>query len=197
MPPVTVRPLAPERLALVGAPLLRLLHGLDEGQAWARIDIWRASDPGFAALLANGEPAPTALRRLALAHWARGGARLASIQLATAVTLAPEAAEIWLDLGGALRAIAEPAEARLAFERSLALDPGPARAWLALGLVANELGDRAAAETAFAGALERDPDLGEAAFGQPLACQAEDAVEACKTVGIAERHAIKTPSLIR
>lgn len=172
MPPVTARPLAPQRdaprLAVVSTPLLRLLHGLDEAQAQARIDIWRASDAGFAALLANGEPAAAALRRLALAHWTRGNPRLAAVQFATAVALAPEAAEIWLDLGGALRAGAEPEQARLAFDRSLALDPAPARGWLALGLVANELGDRIGAETAFAAALERDPDLGEAAFGHAL-----------------------------
>jgi predicted TPR repeat methyltransferase len=149
-------------------PLPRILHGVDAAQAQARIDIWRADDQGFDALIRGGAPAPIALRRLALAHWSAGNPRLAAIMLATAVATAPERGEMWLDLGGALRAIREPAQARIAFERSLALDPQPARAWLALALNCNELNDRAGAESAFKEALARDPKLGEAAFGFAL-----------------------------
>ena len=149
-------------------PLLRMLHGVDAAQAQARIEIWRAADRGFDALLRGGAPAPIALRRLALAHWSGGNPRLAAIMLATAAAVAPERAEIWLDLGGALRAIGDPGQAKIAFERSLALDPQPARAWLALALTANELGDRKNAKTAFMQALAREPELGEAAFGLAL-----------------------------
>ena len=88
--------------------------------------------------------------------------------LATAAAVAPERAEIWLDLGGALRAVGDPGQAKIAFERSLALDPQPARAWLALALTANELSDRNNARAAFLQALAREPELGEAAFGLAL-----------------------------
>ena len=149
-------------------PLLRILHGVDATQAQARIEIWRAADKGFDALLRGGAPAPIALRRLALAHWSSGNPRLAGIMLATAAAIAPERAEIWLDLGGALRATGDPGQAKIAFERSLAFDPQPARAWLALALVDNELNDRKNAEAAFREALAREPKLGEAAFGLAL-----------------------------
>ncbi len=150
------------------APTPRILRGLDEAQAKARLDIWRASDPGLDALLRAGVWPPSALRRFALAHWSAGNPRLASVIFATAAALAPASADIWLDLGGALNAINEPREARLAFERSLALDPSPSRGWLALALVANGLGDRDGAEGAFAQALDREPTLGDAAFGLAL-----------------------------
>ena len=77
-------------------------------------------------------------------------------------------AEIWLDLGGALRATRDPGQAKIAFERSLALDPQPARAWLALALVDNELNERKNAEAGFMEALAREPKLGDAAFGLAL-----------------------------
>ena len=146
----------------------RILRGIDNAQALARIKIWRDGDKGFDALILRGDPLPMALRRIALAHWTRGNPRLAAIMLATAVALDATSAELWLDLGGALRAMPEPDQARLAFEHSLALDATPARAWLSLALVANELGDRRAAEAAFAAALERDETLGDAAFGLAL-----------------------------
>ena len=150
------------------APLPRMLHGVDATQAQARIEIWRAADKGFDALLRSGAPAPIALRRLALAHWSSGNPRLAGIMLATAAAIAPERAEIWLDLGGALRALRDPGQAKIAFERSLALDPQHARAWLALALIDNELNDRENAEAAFKEALAREPKLGDAAFGLAL-----------------------------
>ncbi len=151
-------------------PLPQLVAQIDARQTDARIEVWRAANSGFDALLREGAPPAQALRRLALTHWTAGNPRLASLMLATAAAIAPELSEIWLDLGFTLQAIGAKGEARLALERALALDPSPARAWLGLAVVCNELADKPGAEAAFAAALERDAKLSEAAFGLGLIC---------------------------
>lgn len=136
----------------------------------ARVAAWRASHSGFDAILREGAPVEQGLRRLALTHWTHGNPRLASLILSTAAAVAPEAAEIWLDLGFTLQAIGDREHARSAFAEAVWLASDNANAWLALGVVDNELGAKAQAEAAFRAALERQPALAEAAFGIALIC---------------------------
>ncbi len=145
-----------------------IVASVDARQAEARIDIWRTGNPGFDAQLRLNVLPASALRRLAIGRWSAGDARSASIMLATAASMAPETAEIWLDLGFTLQGVGQKRDAKLAIERSVALDPAPARAWLGLATLANELGDKALAERAFAAAFERDSSLSGAAFGLGL-----------------------------
>jgi len=111
-----------------------------------------------------------ALRRLALARWSVGHARLASVMLATSVAIDPARPETWLELGSTLNAIGDAAQARRALQQSLALDAAPARAWLALALAANQLQEAELAETAFKAAADRDASLAEAPLGLGLIC---------------------------
>ncbi len=146
----------------------RIVAVIDARQAEAQVGLWRAGDQGFDALLRANLPPAKALRRLAIGHWSAGNPRSASAMLATAASIAPELAEVWLDLGFTLQRIGEKRDAKLAIERSLVLDPARAAAWLGLALLANELGDKALAERAFAAALERDRSLSDASFGLGL-----------------------------
>ncbi len=131
----------------------------------ARIETLRTGDPQFDALLARDARPADALRRLALAHWSAGDPRLAAVLLATAVAMATESAEIWLDLAYALQASGDLAEAYRTFERAVRLDPTPARAWLGLAIAANASGAASRAEEAFQAALARDPASADAGFG--------------------------------
>ena len=136
----------------------------------ARIAAWRVSHSGFDAILREGVAVEDGLRRLALTHWTHGNPRLASLILSTAAAIAPESAEIWLDLGFTLQAIGERANARSAFAEAVWLASDNAKAWLALAVVDNELGAKSQAEAAFRAALERQPSLAEATFGIALIC---------------------------
>lgn len=153
-----------------GPDLPPIVAKIGSSEIATRISAWRAGNRQLDALFLENAPPAQALRRLALTHWSAGDPRLASVVLATAAAIAPDLAPLWLDLGFTLHAIGDRANARAAFERSIALDDAPTRVWLGLALVAIELSDEKCAELAFSKALERDPTSSEAAFGLGLVC---------------------------
>ncbi len=79
-------------------------------------------------------------------------------------------AEDWYQLGQELE-LAQPAQARDAYQRVLALEPGHAAAHAALGLLLYESGDVRGAAREYEAALAAAPRLAEAAFNLGIALE--------------------------
>ncbi len=109
-----------------------------------------------AAAISSGRIKSKALHQLGLAHSATGRWDKAALHLRESVSLRPDAARVWLDLGNAEWKRNSPDEAHAAFEKALALSPRLADAQLAMGLLEQERGNRTTAGTHLAQAVKLD-----------------------------------------
>lgn len=100
-------------------------------------------------------------------RFAQGVERLRAVLAAR-----PQFAELWSNLGFALRAMGRTAEAREALERAVALNPAIADAWNLLGLVAQDERNVVQAEAHFERALRLKPDFAYALMNRANARQA-------------------------
>lgn len=91
-----------------------------------------------------------------------GRAREALSWLLQAVELAPESAEVWLEVGWALLDAGDTAESERATRRAVACAPDMAIAWVALGRVLAVRGVRDAPAACWRRALDLEPDNVEA-----------------------------------
>ena len=154
----------------VGAYLLVGAPGFADMPFAARLDGWRAADPGtltppeMAAVLTvmtREKPNdPEAYRYLALARAASGDPAGAVRALKRAITIAPRRSDLWEALGEVLVVSADggvPPEAEAAFRQALKRDPGSIVARFHLARAQVLAGDRAAGLAAWRGLLTSLP----------------------------------------
>ncbi len=107
------------------------------------------------------------------------------IQANTALSGAPNDAELHFARGTALNALGRSAEACAAFARALSLQPNHAPSWLNMGNASADLDDLQSAETLYRTALRLDATMPEAhaSLGYVLTMQGRlpEAIAACKT----------------
>ena len=100
-------------------------------------------------------------------RWDEGIARLRGV-----LARQPQFAEVWSNLGFALRAVGRRDEAREALERAVEIAPGLPDAWNLLGLVEQEVGRHEVAIAYFQRALALRPDFALAVVNQANSAQA-------------------------
>lgn len=122
----------------------------------------------YGEVLAQDPSNVSALRLLGVLHSQRGDYDNAIMMLQAAVRFAPEAPELYNDLGNALKGKDALEEAIAAYDHALRLNPLFAEACFNRALAYERQGDAVRAEASYTLALQANTDLQEARFNRSL-----------------------------